>query len=171
MIWLNTLRPRQNGRHFPYDIFKCISFNKNASISLSISLKCVPKVRINNIPTLVQIMAWCRPGDKPLSEPVMVRLPTHTCVTWPQWVNMYSLTVSMHSPNHRRSIQTDCLQPTESSRNSHRLHDPSMQSILPAIVGSESISHKMSYHKISHSLEDQFLKCLGSSAINMAIHL
>ena len=23
---------------------------------------------INNIPALVQIMAWCRPGDKPLSE-------------------------------------------------------------------------------------------------------
>ena len=26
---------------------------------------------INNIPSLVQIMAWCRPGDKPLSEPMM----------------------------------------------------------------------------------------------------
>ena len=29
---------------------------------------------INNIPTLVQIMAWRRPGDKPLSEPMMVIL-------------------------------------------------------------------------------------------------
>ena len=28
-------------------------------------------------------MAWCRPGDKPLSEPMMVRLPTHVCVTRP----------------------------------------------------------------------------------------
>ena len=37
-----------------------------------ISLKCVPKVRINNIPALVQIMAWRRPGDKPLSEPMML---------------------------------------------------------------------------------------------------
>ena len=32
-------------------------------------------------------MAWCQPGDKPLSEPMMVRLPTHICVTQPQWVN------------------------------------------------------------------------------------
>ena len=31
-------------------------------------------------------MAWCRPGDKPLSEPMMVRLLTHICVTRPQWV-------------------------------------------------------------------------------------
>ena len=35
---------------------------------------------------LVQIMAWRRPGDKPLSEPMMVSLPTHVCVTRPQWV-------------------------------------------------------------------------------------
>ena len=39
------------------------------------------------IPALVQIMAWRRPGDKPLSEAMMVNLPTHICVTRPQWVN------------------------------------------------------------------------------------
>ena len=32
----------------------------------------VPHVQIDKIPVLVQIMAWRRPGDKPLSEPVMV---------------------------------------------------------------------------------------------------
>ena len=32
-------------------------------------------------------MTWRRPGDKPLSEPTMVRLPTHICVTRPQLVN------------------------------------------------------------------------------------
>ena len=42
---------------------------------------------IENIPALVQIMAWRRPGDKPLSEPLMIRLSTHICVTRPQWVN------------------------------------------------------------------------------------
>ena len=31
-------------------------------------------------------MAWRRPGDKPLSEPMTVRLPTHICATQPQWV-------------------------------------------------------------------------------------
>ena len=34
-----------------------------------ISLKFVPKGPINNIPALVQIMAWRRSGDKPLPEP------------------------------------------------------------------------------------------------------
>ena len=37
----------------------------------------VSKDPINNIPALVQIMAWRRSGDKPLSEPVMVSLLTH----------------------------------------------------------------------------------------------
>ena len=31
-------------------------------------------------------MAWCRPGDKPLSEPMMFNLLTHRCVTRPQWI-------------------------------------------------------------------------------------
>ena len=84
---VNTLRPRQNGRYFLDDIFKGIFLNENAWISLKISLKFVPKVRINNIPSLVQIMAWRRPGDNPLSEPMMVILLTHICVTRPQWVN------------------------------------------------------------------------------------
>ena len=39
------------------------------------------------MPALVQIMAWRRPGDKPLSEPMLDSLPTHICVTRPQWVN------------------------------------------------------------------------------------
>ena len=84
----NSLRPRPNRRHFADAIFKCISENEIELISPRISLKFVPKVRINNIPALVQIMAWRRPGDKPLSEPIMVSLLTHICVTRPQWVNM-----------------------------------------------------------------------------------
>ena len=58
-------------------------------ISLKFSLKFVPAGPINNIPALVQIMAWYRPGNKPLSEPMMSRLPTHICVTWPQWVKYF----------------------------------------------------------------------------------
>ena len=57
-------------------------------ISNKISLKFVPKVRISNIPALVQIMAWRRPGDKSLSEQMMVSLQTHICITRPQWVNV-----------------------------------------------------------------------------------
>ena len=85
-IGFNTLRPRQIGRRFADDTFKRIFLNENARISIKISLKFVPKGPINNNPALVQIMAWRRPGDKPLSEPVMVRLLTHIGVTRPQWV-------------------------------------------------------------------------------------
>ena len=65
-----TLRPRQNGRHFLADISKCIFLNKNLWISIKISLKFVPRGPISNIPALVQTMAWHRPGNKLLSEPV-----------------------------------------------------------------------------------------------------
>ena len=84
---VNTLRPRQNGRHFADDIFKCIFLNENVWILIKFSLNFVTKGPINNIPVLVPIMAWHRPGDKPLSEPMMVSLLTHICVTRPQWVN------------------------------------------------------------------------------------
>ena len=82
----NTLRPRQNGRHFADDIFNCNFLNEMVWISIKISLKLVPGGSINNISALVQIMAWRRPGDKPLSKPMMVCLLTHICVTRPQWV-------------------------------------------------------------------------------------
>ena len=40
----------------------------------------------SNIPILIQIMAWHRPGNKPLLEPIMVSLLRHICVNRPQWV-------------------------------------------------------------------------------------
>ena len=86
MTQLNTLRPRQNRRHFPDDIFKRNFFYEKLWISIKISLKFVPNGLINNIPALVQIMAWRRTGDKPLSEPMMASLLEHICVTRPQWV-------------------------------------------------------------------------------------
>ena len=78
-VWYLT----QDGRHFPDDIFKYIFFIENVLISINILLKFVSKGPINNIPALVQIMTWRRPGDKPLSEPIMVTLLTHICVTRP----------------------------------------------------------------------------------------
>ena len=61
----NTLRPRQNGGHFPDDILKWIFLNENVLISIKISLNFVPEGLIYNIPALGQIMAWCWPGGKP----------------------------------------------------------------------------------------------------------
>ena len=40
-------------------------------------MKFVPMVPTYNIPALVQIMDWGCPGDKPLSELMMVSLPMH----------------------------------------------------------------------------------------------
>ena len=61
---INTLWPRQNDRH-PDDILKCIFPNENMLISIEIPLKPTPKGPTNNIPALVETLAWCQPGDKP----------------------------------------------------------------------------------------------------------
>ena len=79
--FVNTLRPTQNDWYFAHDIGKCIFFNEDIWIWIQVSLKFVPMSPINSIPaldlSLDQIMDWRRPGDKPLSEPVLVRLSTH----------------------------------------------------------------------------------------------
>ena len=77
---------------------------KNVWIFIKISMKFVPKAPINNITSLVQIMACRRPGDKPLSEPMMVSLLTHICVTRPQWdteskcLNVLKMEVTTRDP-------------------------------------------------------------------------
>ena len=91
--WVNSLRPRQNGRLFADDTFKRIFLNENITISTKNSLKFVPKGLINNIPALVLIMAWRRPGEKPLSEPMLVKSLTHICVTRPQWVKGWLMAI------------------------------------------------------------------------------
>ena len=83
---VHTLRQRQNGHHFADDTFKLIFLKENFRITIKISLKFVPNGPINDIPVLVQIMAWRGLGDRPLSEPMVIRSPTHICVTQPQWV-------------------------------------------------------------------------------------
>ena len=87
-IWLqytgitNTLRPRQNGRHFADDILKCILSNENVYISIqNFSKFCF------QASNLVQIIAWCHRGDKPLSEPMVLNLLAYICVARPHWVN------------------------------------------------------------------------------------
>ena len=55
------------------DIFKCIFMNESDKILILISLKLISRSPIDNKPALVQVMAWRGTGDKPLSEPMMVR--------------------------------------------------------------------------------------------------
>ena len=86
LMFFNSLSPRKNCGHFADDFFRCIFLNRSVWISLKISLKLVPEFRNNNIAALVQIMDWRLPGDKPLSEPMMIISLTPIRVTRPQWL-------------------------------------------------------------------------------------
>ena len=66
---------------FAAEFFKWIVLNENFWITFKISLKFVPGGPINNIPALDQLMAWYRPGDKPLSEPMSISWLTRICVS------------------------------------------------------------------------------------------
>ena len=78
--FLNTLRPRQNRRHFSYDIFECIFVNENIWISIKISLNLFLKAQL----TIFRLV-----GAKPLSEPMTVHLLAHICVNRPRWVQAF----------------------------------------------------------------------------------
>ena len=90
---MNTLG--QYGHRFADDTFKRIFLNGNVRISIMISLNFFPKGPINNNPALVQIMAWRRSDDKLLSEPMMVSLLTHICVTRPRFGTEAVITFDM----------------------------------------------------------------------------
>ena len=53
LVRYNQSLPRQNGRHFADDMFKCIFINEMFCISIQISLKFVPNGPIDNNPALV----------------------------------------------------------------------------------------------------------------------
>ena len=55
------------------NILKCIFLNENDRILTQISLKFVPRSQIDNKSALVQVMAWCQTGNKPLPEPMMTQ--------------------------------------------------------------------------------------------------
>ena len=86
--FLNTLRTKYKGFHFTDDILKWIFVNENVWIAINISLKRDTESRISKFLALVEIKAWRRTGDNPLSDPMMFSLLTHICVTLSQWVNI-----------------------------------------------------------------------------------
>ena len=69
---VNTLRARQNGRHFANGIFKCIFLNENFWSLNKISVKYVAWGLIKDMTALLQIMAWCRISDKHLSKAILI---------------------------------------------------------------------------------------------------
>ena len=82
------------------------SWMKTYKFRLRFHWSLFPRVQLNIFPTLIQIMAWRRPGDKPLSEPMMVILLTHICVTRPQWVKP----LLIYAPTSTAAkVRTECL--------------------------------------------------------------
>ena len=85
LLRLQFIDPSFPGENDTDGTFKCIFLNENVDF---VALKFVPRDPIDNIPALVQIMTWHRTGNKPLSEPMTVRLLMHICVTQPQCVKL-----------------------------------------------------------------------------------
>ena len=71
VLIVNSSPLDKNGRFIADDIFRCIFVNEKFFILIKITLKFVPKGPVDNNPAVVQIMAWRRIGDKPLSEPML----------------------------------------------------------------------------------------------------
>ena len=88
------------------------------------------KEPINNIPVLIQMMAWRLPGDKPLSEPMMVSLLTHICLTQPQWVNRALRFMSFWVNQDDSSVIV-----TSQHRNSFRVTGPLWGEWIPLTKG------------------------------------
>ena len=86
VLWLTHWGRYKMAANFLKTFSRAFSWMKKIWILIEIRLKFVPNDPINSFPVLVQIMAWRRPGDKPLSEPMLVSLQTHICATRPQWV-------------------------------------------------------------------------------------
>ena len=77
---VNTLRPIKNGRYFADDTFKRIFLNENVIFLSKFHWSLFLRVQLT-----ISIIG-SENGDKPLSELMMVKIRTHICVTWPQWV-------------------------------------------------------------------------------------
>ena len=86
----------RNGCQFADNILKCLFLNKKVWVSIKISLKCIPNGSTGNISALVQIMAWHRTGDKPLSGTMMTQLtdtymllPASMCYLTLKWLGHF----------------------------------------------------------------------------------
>ena len=61
----------QDGCYFANNIFQCIFLKEKFCVLSQVPLKFIPKDQVDNKSSLVQVMAWCQKGTKPLSEPMM----------------------------------------------------------------------------------------------------
>ena len=96
-----TLRARQMDAISQTIFSNAFSWMKMFEFRLKFHWIFVPKCPINNIPAMVQIMAWRRPSNMPLSEPMVVSLPTHICLARPQRVKQPSYYLLLKYSYHK----------------------------------------------------------------------
>ena len=63
----------QNGCHLAVDTLKCIFLKEFYCILFQFSQNSASRCPIDNKSSLVQVLAWCRAGTKPLPEPMMTK--------------------------------------------------------------------------------------------------
>ena len=84
-LWpFNTLRSRQNGIHFPDDIFKCIFMNNKFCILIPLLMRFAPKGQVINKSALVPVIAWHQPTKNSLITAVIFSEFAHlflVCIT------------------------------------------------------------------------------------------
>ena len=85
---ITTLRHTPNGQQLTDKTFKYISLNENLQTSNKISSRHVPwdltdgKSLTDSKSALVQLMAWCQTGAKPLSEPMLIAKQATSHYQW-----------------------------------------------------------------------------------------
>ena len=104
-------------------------------------------------------MSWRRPGDKPLSEPMMVSLLTQIWVTRPQWVNVI-LAVSRwckgYSQYRIRQVwfkpANSPVSPYKSRPETQNIHHPWPALYMAAYVFGHPHMHKNAHTQWNNSL-------------------
>ena len=84
--WPHSLRLLQTQGQLIYPPQIHFHEQKKLCIAIRISLKVIPNGLIDNKSALVQVMAWCPTGDKPLPEPLLTSSLMHICCTRGRWV-------------------------------------------------------------------------------------
>ena len=74
MSIFNASRSKLNGDYIADDFLKCILLNETYCILMAILLEFVPKTPNCTRSVLVQVMAWCRKGSKPLPGLIMTKI-------------------------------------------------------------------------------------------------
>ena len=145
--------------------------NEKFYILIKISLKFVPNGSIDNNPALVQIMAWCRIGTKPLSEPMLTWFTDTHIYIW-YVLGGHELSSSLKPSNSWILINWSlwstywlviCLVPShhlnQKNKTLHHWPFPSVTGGFPSQKASD-IENPMSQHHHTIRFSQLFIACI-----------